>query len=150
MGMPSCSRRTVKHKPWEQKMKKLISVICFMFALSPFAYAQDKAKTDDKKAAPAAEKKAAPAAEKAKKEPTEKQKAQQERMKDCNAKAKAGDKKGDERKSFMGSCLKGEEAGASDKQKAQQSKMKSCNKDAGDKKMKGDERKKFMSECLKG
>ena len=142
MGMPSCSRRIVKHKPWEQKMKKLISVICFMFALSPFAYAQDKAKTDDKKAVPAAEK--------AKKEPTEKQKAQQERMKDCNAKAKAGDKKGDERKSFMGSCLKGEEAGASDKQKAQQSKMKSCNKDAGDKKMKGDERKKYMSECLKG
>ena len=142
MGMPSCSRRIVKHKPWEQKMKKLISVICFMFALSPFAYAQDKAKTDDKKAVPTAEK--------AKKEPTEKQKAQQERMKDCNAKAKAGDKKGDERKSFMGSCLKGEEAGGSDKQKAQQGKMKSCNKDAGDKKMKGDERKKFMSECLKG
>jgi hypothetical protein len=121
-------------------MKKLISVICFMFALSPLAYAQDKAKTDDKKAAPAAEK--------MKKEPTEKQKAQQERMKNCND--KATDKKGDERKKFMSSCLKGEDAGASDKQKAQQSKMKSCNKDAGDKKLKGDERKKFMSECLKG
>ena len=131
-------------------MIKMISALCFMFALSPLAYAQDKAKTDDKKAAPAAEKKAAPSAEKAKKEPTAKQKAQQERMKGCNAKAKADDKKGDERKKFMSSCLKGEEAGASDKQKAQQSKMKSCNKDAGDKKMKGDDRKKFMSECLKG
>jgi hypothetical protein len=117
-------------------MKKLIAAICFMFALSPLAYAQDKAKADDKKAAPAAEKatKAAPAAEKAKKEPSEKQKAQQERMKACND--KATDKKGDDRKKFMSSCLKGEDAGASDKQKAQQSKMKSCNKDAGDKKPK--------------
>ncbi|MCE9640662.1 MAG: PsiF family protein [Betaproteobacteria bacterium] len=93
-------------------MKKLISALCFMFALSPFAYAQDKAKTDDKKAAPAAEKKAAPAAEKPKKEPTAKQKAQQERMKACND--KATEKKGDERKKFMSSCLKGEDAGASD------------------------------------
>ncbi|MEO7728582.1 MAG: PsiF family protein [Burkholderiales bacterium] len=131
-------------------MNKLIAAVCFMFALSPLAYAQDKAKMDDKKAVPAAEKKAVPAAEKPKKEPTEKQKAQQERMKDCNAKAKAGDKKGDERKKYMSSCLKGEDADASPKQKVQQNKMKSCNKDAGDKKMKGDERKKFMSECLKG
>jgi hypothetical protein len=121
-------------------MKKLIAAVCFMFALSPLAYAQDKAKTDDKKAAPAAEK--------VKKEPTEKQKAQQERMKNCND--KATDKKGDERKKYMSSCLKGEDADASPKQKAQQNKMKSCNKDAGDKKLKGDDRKKFMSECLKG
>ena len=35
-------------------MKKLISAICFMVALSPLAYAQDKGKMDDKKAAPAA------------------------------------------------------------------------------------------------
>src|SRR5262249_8483492 len=83
-----------------------------------------------------------------KKEPSEKQKAQQERMKDCNA--KASDKKGDERKKFMSSCLKGESAGASDKQKAQQQKMKDCNKEAGDKKLKGNERKSFMSSCLKG
>ena len=69
-------------------------------------------------------------------------------MKNCND--KASDKKGDERKKFMSSCLKGEEPGASDKQKAQQDKMKSCNKTAGDKKLTGDERKKFMSECLKG
>ena len=69
-------------------------------------------------------------------------------MKDCNA--KASDKKGDDRKQFMSSCLKGETAGPSDKQKAQQDKMKSCNKEAGDKNLKGDERKKFMSSCLKG
>ena len=87
-------------------------------------------------AAPAAEKKAAPAAEKAKKEPSEKQKAQQERMKGCND--KAADKKGDERKKFMSSCLKGEDDGASDKQKAQQNKMSSCNKEAGEKNMKGE------------
>ena len=105
-----------------------------------------KPKADDKKAALAAEKKAAPATEKAKKEPTEKQKAQQERMKGCND--KASDKKGDERKKFMSSCLKGEDEGASDKQKAQQNKMTSCNKEAGDKKMKGDDRKAFMKDCL--
>jgi uncharacterized protein YdeI (BOF family) len=86
------------------------------------------------------------AQDKAKKEPSEKQKAQQERMKDCNA--KMGDKKGEERKKAMSSCLKGEAPGASDKQTAQQNKMKDCNKKAEGKK--GDERKKFMSSCLKG
>ena len=80
-----------------------------------------------------------------KKEPSEAQKAQQQRMKDCNA--KMGDKKGDERKNAMSSCLKGEEAGPSDKQKAQQQKMKDCNKKAEGKK--GDDRKAFMSSCLK-
>ena len=108
-------------------MKKMMAILsCMLFAASSAALAQDKAK----------------------KEPSEKQKAQQERMKDCNG--KASDKKGDDRKKFMSSCLKGEEAGASDKQKAQQNKMKGCNKQAGDKKMKGDERKSFMSSCLKG
>jgi hypothetical protein len=89
---------------------------------------------------------AAQAQDKAKKEPSEKQKAQQERMKDCNA--RMGDKKGEERKKAMSSCLKGEDPGASDKQKAQQQKMKDCNKKAEGKK--GDERKAFMSGCLKG
>ena len=69
-------------------------------------------------------------------------------MKGCND--KATDKKGEERKTFMSSCLKGEEEGASDKQKTQQNKMTSCNKEAGEKKMQGDDRKKFMSTCLKG
>ena len=68
---------------------------------------------------------------------------QQERMKTCNA--KAGDKKGDERKGFMSACLSGKEPEA---KLTQQEKMKVCNQKAGDKK--GDERKKFMSECLKG
>ena len=48
---------------------------------------------------------AAAAQDKAKKEPSEKQKAQQERMKDCNKQAEG--KKGDDRKKFMSSCLKG-------------------------------------------
>jgi hypothetical protein len=71
--------------------------------------------------------------------------AQQNRMKTCNE--EAGDKKGDERKAFMKSCLSGAKA---DGRAKQQEKMKSCNKEAGDKALKGDERKKFMSDCLKG
>jgi len=65
-------------------MKLLIAALCLAFATSG-ALAQDK--------------------KDAKKEPSAKQKAQQERMKDCNA--KAGGKKGDERKKFMSECLKG-------------------------------------------
>ncbi len=65
--------------------------------------------------------------------------AQQAKMTQCNK--EAGDKKGDERKAFMKTCL-------SSKKTSQQAKMTQCNKEAGDKK--GDERKKFMSECLKG
>ena len=121
-------------------MKTLIAATCLMLAMSPLALAQDKA---------GGEKNAAPVVDKSvKKEPSEKQKAQQERMKSCNE--SAADKKGDERKKFMSSCLKGETAAPPDKQKAQQDKMKSCNKEAGDKKLSGDERKKFMSTCLKG
>ena len=67
---------------------------------------------------------------------------QQERMKACNA--QAGDKKGDERKAFMSSCLKGEAMPMT-----QQEKMKKCNADASAKSLKGDDRKAFMSECLK-
>lgn len=110
-------------------MKKWITAVCFMIAVSPLALAQDS-----------------------KKEPTEKQKAQQARMKACAE--KAGDKKGEERKKFMSGCLKGEaaaaDAKAADKKSAQQDKMKACNQQAADKKLKGDDRKKFMSECLKG
>ncbi len=64
--------------------------------------------------------------------------AQQTKMAMCNK--DAADKKGDERKAFMKTCL-------SAKKETQQTKMAMCNKDAADKK--GDERKKFMSECLK-
>lgn len=126
-------------------MKQLIAAVCFMLAATPLALAQDKAK--DAKA-PVAEKSVKTDAPK--KEPSEKQKAQQERMKDCSG--KAGDRKGDERKKFMSSCLKGEnvdkQGAKSDKGTAQQGKMKSCNKEAGDKKIKGDERKAFMKDCL--
>jgi len=69
---------------------------------------------------------------------------QQEKMKSCNA--EAADKKGDERKAFMSSCLK---AGAPAAPMTQQDKMKKCNADASAKALKGDERKGFMSECLK-
>ncbi len=67
------------------------------------------------------------------KEPT----AQQMRMKECNQ--KAGDKKGDERKRFMSTCLKG-------KRDLQQNRMTACNKEATGKK--GEERKAFMKSCL--
>ncbi|MEO8671562.1 MAG: PsiF family protein [Tahibacter sp.] len=70
--------------------------------------------------------------------------AQQQRMTDCNQQATG--KKGDERKAFMSSCLKGETVAAH--KPTQQEKMKSCNTDAAGKK--GDERKAFMSNCLKG
>ena len=104
-------------------MKFLIAAICLAFATTG-ALAQDK--------------------KDAKKEPSAAQKKQQERMRACND--KAADKKGDERKAFMSSCLKDKEPTAA--QKKQQDKMASCNKQAGDKK--GNERKKFMSSCLKG
>jgi hypothetical protein len=71
---------------------------------------------------------------------------QQERMKNCNTQAGEKKLKGDERKTFMSSCLKGE---GEKKTGAQQDKMKSCNKEASGKGLKGDERKKFMSQCLK-
>jgi hypothetical protein len=74
--------------------------------------------------------------------------AQQERMKSCNVDAKTKELKGDARKAFMSTCLKGDTAGA--KGQSPQARMKSCNKDAGAKSLKGDERKAFMSSCLKG
>jgi hypothetical protein len=107
-------------------MKLLIAALCFAFAATG-AFAQDK--------------------KDAKKEPTAAQKKQQTRMKECND--KAGDKKGDARKSYMSACLKGEGDGPSAAQKAQQNRMSACNKQATEKKLKGDDRKKFMSGCLK-
>ena len=114
-------------------MKKLIAALCFMFAVSPLALAQDKAKDAEKKAAPAkaAETKAAPAKAEEKK----------------GAPAKADEKKAAPAKAEKKAKAKKE---PSEKQKAQQKKMKDCSKEAGDKKLKGDERKKFMSGCMKG
>jgi hypothetical protein len=64
---------------------------------------------------------------------------QQSKMASCNA--DAGDKKGDERKTFMKTCLSAKKA-------TQQDKMKACNSDPKAKAAKGDERKAFMKECL--
>jgi hypothetical protein len=73
---------------------------------------------------------------------------QQQRMSTCNTQATG--KKGDERKTFMSSCLKGDTAAPAPAKQTQQQKMTSCNKDASAKTLKGDERKTFMSTCLKG
>jgi Ni/Co efflux regulator RcnB len=109
-------------------MKRLLVMLsCMLLVAAPLAMAQDK------------------------KAPSDAQKKQQERMKACNK--QAGDKKGDERKKFMNSCLKGggdSAPSASAKQKAQQDKMSDCNKQASLKNMKGEERKNFISSCLKG
>ena len=70
--------------------------------------------------------------------------AQQGKMATCNK--DAGEKKGDERKAFMKTCLSAKPAAAAGG--TQQDKMKTCNKDAGDKKLAGDPRKAFMKECL--
>ncbi|WP_458069494.1 PsiF family protein [Rhodanobacter sp. BL-MT-08] len=74
--------------------------------------------------------------------------AQQQRMSDCNKQATG--KKGDDRKTFMSSCLKGQtSAMAAPTKMTQQQKMTSCNADAKAKALKGADRKTFMSSCLK-
>ncbi len=70
----------------------------------------------------------------------------QQRMSDCSKQATG--KKGDERKAFMSSCLKG--SAAAPAKMTPQEKMKKCNADAGKQSLKGDARKTFMSTCLKG
>ena len=100
----------------EDTMKNWIAAaLGLMLAASPLAFAQDKGTANEKKAAPAAtapkaeEKKAAKTEKKeqTKKEPTAKQKAQQEKMKACSKEAGTKNLKGDERKKFMSTCLKG-------------------------------------------
>lgn len=73
---------------------------------------------------------------------------QQEKMKTCNADAKAKALAGDERKAFMKTCLSAD--GAKSGLTAQQEKMKTCNADAKAKALAGDERKAFMKTCLSG
>jgi hypothetical protein len=85
---------------------------------------------------------------------------QQEKMKTCNAEAKAKGLKGDAYKKFRDDCLKAKPAGAAPAPAAagtdtkkltpQQEKMKSCNSLAASQGLSGDARKKFMSSCLKG
>lgn len=64
---------------------------------------------------------------------------QQEKMKMCND--QAADKKGDDRKAFMKTCLSAKPA-------KPESKMAMCNKKTAG--MKADERAKAQSECMKG
>ncbi len=64
---------------------------------------------------------------------------QQSKMADCNK--DAGDKKGDDRKALMKTCLSAKKA-------TQKEKMKSCNADPKAKAAKGDERTAFLKECL--
>lgn len=75
---------------------------------------------------------------------------QQQRMNDCNGKASTQALKGDARRSFMSSCLRGDAAPAATKPlTAQQQKMKDCNAQAGAQSLSGEARKTFMSSCLR-
>jgi hypothetical protein len=75
---------------------------------------------------------------------------QQDKMKTCNADAKSKNLSGDDRKSFMKSCLSAAGDSGAAKGNSQQEKMKSCNADAKTKGLKGDDRKAFMKTCLSG
>ncbi|MBK5352793.1 phosphate starvation-inducible protein PsiF [Pseudomonas sp. TH41] len=75
---------------------------------------------------------------------------QQNKMTTCNADATAKSLKGDERKTFMSTCLKAAPAAEAAKPMTpQQEKMKTCNATATTQALKGDARKAFMSDCLK-
>jgi len=74
--------------------------------------------------------------------------AQQNKMTTCNADATAKSLKGDERKTFMSTCLKAAPA-ANDAATTPQERMKTCNATATTQALKGDARKAFMSDCLK-
>jgi hypothetical protein len=71
---------------------------------------------------------------------------QQEKMKTCNAAATTKGLKGEERETYMKSCLSKE--GAAKTGNSQQEKMKTCNADANTKGLKGTERQAFMKSCL--
>jgi len=70
---------------------------------------------------------------------------QQEKMKECNAEASGKSLAGDDRKTFMKSCLSSKGVKLSN---SQQQRMKDCNADANTKSLKGDDRKAFMKSCL--
>jgi hypothetical protein len=83
-------------------MKELIAMLCLVLATSSplaFAQAQGKGGVDN---AVKVEKRV-----KTRKPPTEKQLAHQQRMKDCSRKAAGQKLKGNDRKQFMKTCLKG-------------------------------------------
>lgn len=72
---------------------------------------------------------------------------QQQRMKDCNARAGQQQLHGGARKDFMSHCLKGEAPAPAPM--TPQQRMKDCNAKASAQSLKGDARKHFMSDCLK-
>ena len=83
--------------------------------------------------------------------------AQQQRMKNCNADAKSQALKGDERRAFMSSCLRGGSASAdaaparattASAPSPKQLKRKACSADAKAEGLKGDERKAFIADCM--
>jgi hypothetical protein len=115
---PATQAPLSKPQAREAAMKKLLVVMfAGLFALGS-AYAADT-KTDMKK--------------------TDAMNPQQNKMKECND--QAGDKKGDDRKAFMKTCLSAKPA-------KKESKIAMCNKKTAG--MKGDERAKAQSECMKG
>src|SRR5262249_25519178 len=71
---------------------------------------------------------------------------QQEKMKTCNADANTKGLKGEQRQTYMKTCLSHE--GAATKGNSQQEKMKTCNADANTKGLKGADRQTFMKSCL--
>jgi hypothetical protein len=73
---------------------------------------------------------------------------QQEKMKECNAKATTKSLSGDERKHFMSTCLS--KSGTQSSSNSQQQKMTDCNAEATTKSLTGDARKAFMKTCLSG
>lgn len=88
---------------------KLMVVLAVFVLSTGLAYgAADSGKNEPSPVAAGQEKQVPAAAESGKKkEPSPAQKAQQEKMKVCNAEAGKQGLKGDERKKFMSGCLKG-------------------------------------------
>jgi sulfur relay (sulfurtransferase) complex TusBCD TusD component (DsrE family) len=81
-------------------MKRLIAALCFALGTLPLT-------TVEVLAAETATKPARASAEKpVKKQASEKQKAQQAKMRDCTKQASERGLKGEERKAFMGKCMK--------------------------------------------
>jgi hypothetical protein len=76
---------------------------------------------------------------------------QQTKMTTCNAQAADQKLAGDDRKTFMKSCLSAKSSAPAAKTLTpQQQKMKTCNADAKTKGLTGDDRKAYMKTCLSG
>lgn len=84
--------------------------------------------------------------------------AQQSRMKTCNAQARTDGLKGEERKAFMSTCLKGQHSATQASKaapavakapSAKQEQRKACNAQAKAEGLKGEERKAFVKDCMK-